>query len=50
MPGHSAYLNNIRQGPSVLAVGVGVDHLYIFVLPIISIFFLPFPGRWLNID
>ena len=46
MPGRSTNLDNVGQGPTVLAVGAGGgDRSDIcFLSPIISLFFLPLPG------
>ena len=40
----------VGQGPTALAVGAGGGCLDVFPSSIISFFFLPLSGRWLDID
>ena len=50
MPGRPINLDNSRQGSVALAIGAGEDCLDIFLVSIISPFFLLFSGRWPDID
>ena len=40
----------VGQGPTALAVGTGGGCLDIFLSSIISLFFLPFSGKWPDMD